>query len=119
MQATIESPITKFSSIDQYIISTPGICGGRPRINGHRISVFDIAFWRLKLGMALEEIAGEYDLPLAAVYASMAYYYDHRQEIDDRAKQDQLFAEEFQKKNPSKLQAKLHEKRNLLSSPTA
>jgi uncharacterized protein (DUF433 family) len=113
MQAIMEPPVTTVSSIDQYIVVTPGISGGRPRLNGHRITVYDIAFWRLKLGMALEEIAGEYDLPLAAVYAAMAYYYDHRQQIDERAKQDLLFAEEFQKQHPARLKTKLREKREL------
>lgn len=118
MQAIIAPQISRVSSIDQYIVSTPGVCGGRPRLNGHRITVFDIAFWRIKLGMTPEEIAGNYDLPLAAVYAAMAYYYDHRQEIDERARQDQLFVEEYQRQHPSRLQAKLQENKKLATPPT-
>ena len=26
----------------QHIVMTPGVCGGRPRIDGHRIRVIDV-----------------------------------------------------------------------------
>ncbi len=65
-----------------YIESTPGTRVGKPRISGTRITVADIVLMHRRLGRALEEIAGTYDLPLAAVYAAMAYYYDHKDEID-------------------------------------
>ena len=47
-----------------------------------RITVADMVLMHRRLGRALEEISGTYDLPLAAAYAAMAYYYDHRDEID-------------------------------------
>ena len=34
------------------------------------------------MGIFIEEIAGKYNLPLAAVHTAMAYYYDRREEID-------------------------------------
>lgn len=117
MQIAVGSSPISSTSLDRYIEVTPGICGGRPRIAGHRITVFDIVTWRLKLGMALEEIAEKYDLPLAAVYAAMAYYLDHRAEIDRRAEEDRAFAETFQKHHPSSLQEKLQVSRSA-SSPT-
>ncbi|MFN2165388.1 MAG: hypothetical protein ACK2U9_03920, partial [Anaerolineae bacterium] len=61
----------------------------------------------LRLGQSLEEIAGKYQLPLAAVYSAMAYYYDHRSEVDRRIAEDIAFAEAFQRNNPSPLQEKL------------
>jgi hypothetical protein len=61
----------------------------------------------LKMGQSLEEIAGKYQLPLAAVYAAMAFYYDHRQEIDQRTAQAEAFAEAGRLKQPSLLQEKL------------
>ena len=51
----------------------------------------------------LEEIAGKYDLSLAAVYAAIAYYYDHRTDIDRSIKEDVAFAEAFQRDYPSPL----------------
>jgi hypothetical protein len=59
------------------------------------------------MGRALEEIAGTYDLPLAAVYAALAYYYDHKSEIDQSLDDEEAFAEAFRKKNPSLLREKL------------
>ena len=115
MQTIVEPKLVSSASLDRYIDMTPGVCGGRPRIAGHRITVFDIATWRLKLGMALEEIAGKYDLPLAAVYAAMAYYFDHRVEIDGRAEEDRAVAEAFQQRYPSHLQEKLQAQHNNLA----
>ena len=65
-------------ALDRYIETTPDIRGGRPHITGTRITVADIALMYLRLGQSLEEIAGRYDLPLASIYAAMAYYYDHQ-----------------------------------------
>ena len=52
---------------NQYIKITPGIRSGKPRIAGRRITVADIAIMYLKMGQLLEEIAGKYQLSLAAV----------------------------------------------------
>lgn len=64
-----------------HIVTTPGVAGGRPRIAGHRIRVQDVAIWHERLGMSPDEIADEYDLSLGQVYAALAYYFDHRDEI--------------------------------------
>lgn len=95
-----------------YIEITPDVCGGRPRIAGHRITVADLAVMYIKMGYSLEEIAGKYDLSIASVYAAMAYYFEHRAEIDCRLKEDAEFVEKFQQQHPSKLQAKLKQLRN-------
>jgi hypothetical protein len=55
----------------------------------------------------LEEIAGKYDLPPAAVYAAVAYYYDHRDAIDQQIADDEAYAEAFRRDNPSLLREKL------------
>ena len=90
-----------------YIESTEGVRNGKPRISGTRITVADVVLMHRRLGRALEEIAGTYDLPLAAVYAAMAYYYDHQDEIDDSLNQEEALAEAFKKNNPSRLREKL------------
>ena len=69
-------------ALDRYIETTPDIRGGRPRIADTRLTVADITLMYLRLGQSLEEIAGKYDLSLAAVYAAIAYYYDHQEKID-------------------------------------
>lgn len=90
-----------------YIESTPDTRGGKPRIAGTRITVADIVLMHRRLGRALEEIAGTYDLPLPAVYAAMAYYYERKAEIDLSLDQEEALAEAFQKNNPSLLREKL------------
>src|SRR5205807_695445 len=65
-----------------YIVRTPGVCGGKPRIDGHRIRVQDIAIDYEQLGMSPDEICDAYPaLTLAKVHAALAYFYDHREEI--------------------------------------
>jgi hypothetical protein len=36
--------------IAEHIVLTPGTCGGKPRIAGHRIRVQNIAIWHERLG---------------------------------------------------------------------
>lgn len=81
--------------------------GGKLRIAGTRITVADIVLMHRRLGRALEEIAGTYDLPIASVYAAMAYYYDHKNEIDGSLDEEEALAEAFKQNNPSSLRAKL------------
>lgn len=93
--------------MSNHIESTPGTRGGKPGISGTRITVGDIVLMHRRLGRALEEIAGTYDLPLAAVYEAMAYYYDHKEEIDQSLDEEEALAEAFKKNNPSRLREKL------------
>ncbi|HEV7798202.1 MAG TPA: DUF433 domain-containing protein [Pyrinomonadaceae bacterium] len=90
-----------------YIETTPETRGGKPRLAGTRITVADIVLMYRRMGRALEEIAGTYDLSLPAVYAAMAYYYEHQSEIDQSLDQEEAFAEAFRKNNPSLLREKL------------
>lgn len=91
----------------QHIESNPDVRAGKPTISGTRITVADIVLLHRRLGRALEEIAGTYDLPLAGVYAAMAYYCDHQDEIDASLDQEGALAEAFKKNNPSRLREKL------------
>ena len=68
--------------LEQHIERKEGLRGGKPHIRGTRITVSDVAIWHLRLGHSLAEVAAYYDLPLAAVYAAIAYYFDHKAEID-------------------------------------
>src|SRR5438270_11264779 len=67
----------------QHITKTPGVCGGRACIAGHRIRVMDIVVWHELRGYTPDEIVAMFPgITLADVYAAMAYYFDHRDEID-------------------------------------
>jgi uncharacterized protein (DUF433 family) len=98
-------------SIVQHITVTPGLRGGKPHIIGRRLTVSDIAFFHLKWGLSVPEIAAEYNLSLAEVHAALAYYFDHREEIDKRTAEDEAFAEEMRKDYPSLLKEKLRQLR--------
>jgi uncharacterized protein (DUF433 family) len=88
------------------IAITPGICGGKPRIAGHRITAQNIVIWHEQMGMSPVEIAATYpSITLADVYAALAYYHDHREEIRRQMKADEEFvAEMCAKAPPSRLQ---------------
>ncbi|MCC7161923.1 MAG: DUF433 domain-containing protein [Anaerolineae bacterium] len=93
--------------LDEHIELTPEVRNGKPRIAGTRITVADVVIMHWRMGQSLDEIAGKYNLPLAAAHAAMVYYYDHRKEIDESINQDQAFVEALRRENPSLLQAKL------------
>ena len=69
--------------LDSHIEITPGVLGGKPRIAGRRIAVEHIVVWHEWMGLPADEIANEYSLSLADIYAALAYYYDHREAIAD------------------------------------
>jgi uncharacterized protein (DUF433 family) len=68
----------------QHIVTTPGVLGGKPHIAGHRIRVMDIVVWHEKRGLSADEIVSLVypTLSLADVYAALAYYFDHRDDIE-------------------------------------
>ena len=74
----------------EHIEIDPAICGGRPRIKGTRVRVQDIVSEHVFHGLSPEEIASAFPrVSLSAVYAALAYYHDHRDDIrkafdDDR-----------------------------------
>src|ERR1700739_4139107 len=102
--------ITK--TLDQHIEITPGVVGGKPRIAGRRITVQDIVILHEWMGRSADEIATEYDLTLADVYAALAYYYDHRLDIDEAIREGEAFVEALRQKIPSKLAQKLNERKD-------
>jgi uncharacterized protein (DUF433 family) len=95
------------------IVSTPGICGGRPRIDGHRIQVEDVAIWHERMDMSPDEIVGEYpSITLAEVHAALAYYYENRERIDEDIEAAKQYAEEMRAKaGPSRLEEMLRQRK--------
>jgi len=93
--------------ITQHIESSPDVAGGKPRIVGHRITVHNIAIWHERMGLSADAIASQHGLSLADVYAALAYYYDHRQAIDDTILGDESYVAELRSRTQSKLSGKL------------
>jgi uncharacterized protein (DUF433 family) len=97
--------------IAEHIEITPGVCGGRPRIAGHRITVQDVAIWHERMGLSPDEIVSLHpSITLADVYAALAYYHDHLEEIRQQMREDEALAAEMQAQTPSLVQQKLRDR---------
>lgn len=92
----------------EHIAKTPGICGGKACIAGHRIRVMDIVAQVEHAKLSPERIVAEVypSITLADVYAAMAYYHDHREEIDTSFEEARRW-DEYGKTQRSKLKEKL------------
>jgi uncharacterized protein (DUF433 family) len=75
------------------IVKTSETCWGKPRIAGTRIKVEQVVIWHDRMGMSPAEIVSRWPhLTLADVSAALAYYHDHRAEIDaELAEGERLF----------------------------
>jgi uncharacterized protein (DUF433 family) len=92
----------------EHIVKTPGICGGKACIAGHRIRVMDIVVWNQKRGYSPDEIVAMFPgISLADVHAALTYYFDNRLEIDEEFINDETAAKELLSKHPSKISGKL------------
>jgi uncharacterized protein (DUF433 family) len=90
------------------IISKPGVCGGMPCIAGTRIRVQDIYVWHELQGLSADEIVSQFPhITMADVYAALAYYWDHRGEIQRQMEEQSAFVELMKAKHPSPLKEKL------------
>ena len=69
----------------RYIVSEAGVRGGHARVEGTRIGVHDVIAYFL-LGSNIEEVEARLpDLSRAQIYECLAYYEDHRSEIEELA----------------------------------
>jgi uncharacterized protein (DUF433 family) len=74
--------MTATVNIGSLIVSTPDVCGGRPRIDGSRITVQYIVN-EIKAGVTPEEILEDKShLTLAGIYSALAYYYANKELLD-------------------------------------
>lgn len=65
-----------------YITSNPDIAGGRPIIEGTRITVNCIAGY-YQIGLSVDEILDSlHHLTPSQVHSALAYYFDHLDEIN-------------------------------------
>jgi len=64
------------------IATDPTVRNGRPCIAGTGLRVTDIVMAHLFHGRTPDEIAADYAVALAQVYAALAYYYEHKEDLD-------------------------------------
>lgn len=100
-RATMDSVTTP------HIESSPDVAGGKPRITGHRITVHNVVIWHERMGLNADAIASQHGLSLADVYAALAYYYDHRQAIDETIVADESYVAELRNRTKSKMSGKI------------
>ncbi len=100
---TTAAPVDRRESvIAEHIEITPAICGGKPRIKGHRIKVQHVAIWNERMGLSPDEIVSQHpSLTLADIHAALAYYWDHRDEIEADIKEAEAFADKLRDGAPS------------------
>jgi uncharacterized protein (DUF433 family) len=83
----------------QHIEVNPNKCGGKPCVAGTRIRVWDIHVWHHLRGQSPEQIIADFpQLSLADVHAALAYYFDHREEIQRQMKEAEEFVEDMRRK---------------------
>lgn len=92
----------------EHISKTPGVCGGKACIAGTRIRVMDVMIWHEMSGMTPAQIVEQYPTAnLAGVHAAIAYYLDHRDEIEGDIRRSHEVEEKYRHLASKKLQAKL------------
>jgi uncharacterized protein (DUF433 family) len=64
------------------IVRSDDVLGGDPRIEGHRISVLQVAEMVLDGGRSPEYVADQLGISLAEVHTALAYYYEHPDEME-------------------------------------
>ncbi len=66
----------------RYLVNMPGVCEGRTIVENTRIGVHDVVGLIVN-GASLDEVSRSFpDLTRAQVYECLAYYKDHRTQID-------------------------------------
>lgn len=86
-------------SVEHIAVDEKGVA----RLAGHRIKVKHLVEVMRAQGYTAEQIQSEAypHLSLAQIYAGLAYYYDHQQQIDQQIQEDCEFAEHERKKQES------------------
>ena len=78
-----------------HIVKEPDYCGGKAALDNTRVRVMNVVFLH-KQGKTEAEILETYpDLKRAQVYAALAYYYDHPEEIEAELRADETAAERY------------------------
>jgi uncharacterized protein (DUF433 family) len=83
-------PADSTSFVDTpHIVTTPGICGGKPRIEGTSVRVQDVVLLSKLQKLSPQEIMFGYpQVTLAQVHAALAYYHDHAEAINKQIQED-------------------------------
>ncbi len=101
-------PVAEKKIKHPYISINPKIAGEQPVISGTRIKVMDIAVRYELMGMSADRIIDAYPhLRLEHIHDALSYYYEHKDMLDRKYREDQSFLAQLKKQYPSKLRARL------------
>jgi uncharacterized protein (DUF433 family) len=96
-----------YNVTDAHITRTPGVCGGKPCIAGRRIRVYHVYIWHEVDGLSVDEIARQYNLTVAQVYAALTYAFEHIEDMQAEMQEEEAVVSESMKKNPTKLKPRI------------
>lgn len=80
------------------IASNPNVRNGRPYIVGTTVTVADVAIVKIFHRQDEDGLAAWFGLSLAQVHAALAYFYEHRAEMDEQIRQQIRKSEELSEK---------------------
>ena len=69
------------------IATNPEVRGGRPVVAGTGVCVADIVMAMLFHQRSADALASDFSLSLAQTHAALAYYYEHKAEVDEDIRQ--------------------------------
>ena len=80
------------------IAINPKVRNGRPYIVGTTVTVADVAIAKIYHNQDADGIADWYGLTLPQVYAALAYYYDHKPDLDEQIRSQIRRAEDLKER---------------------
>jgi len=100
----VEQTLRRETTGHPYIVIHTDVCGGSPIIEGTRTRVIDIAIEYEVLGRSPDEIIRSHPhVSLFQIHDALSYYYENREELDHKIKQDGEFVKSLKGKIPSKM----------------
>jgi uncharacterized protein (DUF433 family) len=103
-QPMSEHALRKETTSHPYIVINKNVCNGSPIIEGTRTRVIDIAIEYEVMGRSPDEIIRSHpNISLHEIHDALSFYYENRDELDQKIKQDKAFIERLKVKFPSKM----------------
>src|SRR3954454_9821963 len=98
----------------EHIEIIAGALGPKPVIRGTRIRVEDVVGWYQEQGWSVSNIVEEFPhLTPAGIHAALAYYWDHKDELEARWAADDARDQEYMRQHPSRLREMLNQRRQV------
>ena len=99
-----EQALSKETTSHPYIVRNKDICDGCAIIAGTRTRVIDIAIEYEVLGRSPDEIIRSHPhMSLYQIHDALSFYYENRDELDQKIKRDQNLVKRLKVNFPSKM----------------